>query len=308
MSEARTMQRLVRIIFLFLFYSLANITLAQDVIVKGAFLQDSARLGDRLDYYLVARYPSELTVLFPDSTFQFDPFEFASKRYFQTQTQEGQSYDSVLYQFFTFDISDVQYLSLPVFSVGKSDSVTFTPLRDSVILISLIGGPVPDSVSAQELPLKTNTVYQRVSYLLNYPLFLISMGILMVAVLLIWIFFGKRIRKYFRIKKLYKNHKKFSTSFNELIIELKAQFEVKKTEYAVSLWKKYLEQLEHKPYTKLTTRETIALEKDEILGKSLQLLDRAIYGSNTLISTPLENLQQIADTRFLKILEEVKHG
>ncbi|MDH4296632.1 MAG: hypothetical protein OEV74_10155, partial [Cyclobacteriaceae bacterium] len=80
------------------------------------------------------------------------------------------------------------------------------------------------------------------------------------------------------------------------------------TENALSQWKKYMEQLEARPYTKLTTRETLQLEKNESLGHNLHVIDGAIYGHNTTVIESLEHLKAFADQRFSQKLEEVKHG
>jgi hypothetical protein len=69
-----------------------------------------------------------------------------------------------------------------------------------------------------------------------------------------------------------------------------------------------MENLEARPYTKLTTRETMQLENNDVLGRNLHAIDGAIYGHNTAVVESLENLKQFADQRFSKKLEEVKHG
>lgn len=302
-------RRLKKIVFLFvLICGTQPHLLAQPIQVMGGFMKDSIRLGDPIDYYLVSRYRSSDNVLFPDSTYRFEPFEFQRKKYFPTQTRNGESYDSVLYQLLTFDIGEVQYLSLPVFIVHAGDCTRYSPPPDSVFLISMVQGPVPDTVSTQNLPLKANTLYQAVSFLFNYPILLISAGALILTAIIVWLMFGKRIKRYFRLKKLQKNHSKFIESFTSIMEHLKTQFTVDKAETAVSLWKKYLEQLEQKPYTKLTTRETILQEHDESLGKSLHLLDKAIYGNYSAVLNPLEHLQRVAHDRFTKKMEEMKHG
>lgn len=282
-------------------------TMAQ-VRVRAGFIQDSVRLGDPIDYYLIAHYPSNLTILFPDSTFSFTPFEFHHKKYQPTQTLRGESYDSVVYQLLTFEVDDVQYLGLPVFVVNEKDCTRYVPQRDSILLAAMVKEPVPDSISAQDLPLLTNTTYQRVSFLLNYPILLITVGILLVVSVVIWLVFGKRIRKYFKLRRLQKNHTTFVQNYLEKLHQLQTQYTTEKTELALSIWKKYMEQLEGKPFTKLTTRETLALEQDEYLGKSLQALDRAIYGSSTTVLEPLAHLQQVAEVRFSKLIEALKHG
>jgi hypothetical protein len=301
-------QRIFRT-FLFALLGLTHANLsAQEVQVDAAFLQDSVRLGDQVDYYLTARYPSQLTVLFPDSTYNFGVFEFHRKMYFPTRTSQGTSYDSVVYRFFTFDIEDIQRLALPVFVVNAQDCTRYEAPMDSLVLKSLMDGPVPDSLSAQDLPLKTNTFYQQVAFLFNYPVLAIVVGSLVVLLVIVWIVFGKRIRKYFRVKQLQKNHIKFQDSYTMILQQLQNQFAANLAESALSLWKKYLEQLEQKPYTKLTTRETLQFDHDENLGKSLQMVDKAIYGNSTAVVHPLEHLKRVAQEKYAKKLEEVRHG
>jgi hypothetical protein len=303
-------QTICRKIFVLLCFSSVSITAlwAQTVTVRAGFLQDSARIGDRVDFFLTARYPSHLNVVFPDSTFTFEPFDFYKKKYFPTQTVHGESYDSVVYQLYTFDVSEIQRLALPVFVVQERDCTRHAPSRDSIVLISMLPGDVPDSVSAQDLPLRSNTFYQNVSKFFNYPMVVLAVVVVLILAIITWLVFGKRIRKHYRLKKLKKNHAKFIETYGLLIQQLKTQFAATKTEVALSHWKKYLEQLERKPYTKLTTRETIRLEHDEQLAKSLQELDRAIYGGHSSAVTPLVYLQQVAENRFAKKMEEVKHG
>ncbi|MBX2945858.1 MAG: hypothetical protein KF725_08480 [Cyclobacteriaceae bacterium] len=287
---------------------LAMLQANAQVKVNGGFIQDSVRIGDPITYYLTAQYPTHLTILFPDSTFTFSPFEFLKKNYMPTQSHLGISYDSVVYQLATFDVNAVQYLSLPVFVVAEKDCTRYVSQPDSVLLAAMVKTPIPDSISAENLPLLTNTAYQRVAFLLNYPVLLIGVGILLITALVVWIAFGKKIRKYFRLKRLYRNHKTFIRLFSDKLMLLQAQFTTEQTEAALSLWKKYLEQLEGKPFTKLTTRETLMLEKDEQLGTSLQAIDRAIYGSSTTVTEPLAHLQQIAERRFTHLIETLKNG
>jgi len=280
----------------------------QEIKVSGGFLKDSIQIGEPLEYYLTARYPQSLTVLFPDSTFSFIPFEFNSKKFFPTQTIQGISYDSVLYVISTFEVDKVQYLNLPIFVTSAKDCTAYTPSPDSVYLAELIKNPPPDTVSVQNLPLKTNTLYEKVFSQFNYVILIILGGVLLITVIVVWVVFGKKIRTYFKVRKLQKNHLRFLNTFTGHVQQLASDFSQERAEISVSLWKKYLEQLEQKPYTKLTTRETMQLELNEQLGQDLQMIDRAIYGNQTAVLEPLQKLQQFAEERFHKKLEEVKHG
>jgi hypothetical protein len=105
-----------------------------------------------------------------------------------------------------------------------------------------------------------------------------------------------------------KAHQKFLEAYNGHVEAVKTAFSAITTESALSQWKKYMEQLEARPYTKLTTRETLRMEKNELLGKNLHAIDGAIYGHDTRVIESLEGLKIFADQRFAKKLEEVKHG
>jgi hypothetical protein len=105
-----------------------------------------------------------------------------------------------------------------------------------------------------------------------------------------------------------KAHAKFLDIFNQQMDSVKSAFSAITTESALSQWKKYMEQLESRPYTKLTTKETMQMENNESLGKNLHTVDAAIYGHDTSVVESLESLRNFADRRFVQKLEEVKHG
>lgn len=291
---------------LFLFCGLGPVY-SQDVLVRSGFFLDSIKIGDQTGFYLTAEYPSDLNILFPDSTFSFTPFEYEKRIYFPTKTTSGKSYDSVIYYLSTFEIEPVQSLSLPVFQLNPMDCTSFLSPRDTILLTELVKN-LPDTVTAQNLPLKENTAYQNVPYLFNYPILLIVIGTLLVVVVVVWIIYGKRIRKHFRLKKMKKAHQAFLESYSSQVEIIKGAFSTITTESALSLWKKYMEQLEARPYTKLTTKETTKMENNESLGKYLHMIDRAIYGHDIQVLEPLEVLKRFADQRFVQKLEEVKHG
>lgn len=297
-------------IYLFVFLGIVSnlsTTRAQDVLVRSGFLEDSIIIGDRTRIYLAAEYPSKLNILFPDSTHNFAPFEFVKRVYFPTQTTGGKSYDSVVYYLTTFEVDRFQALSLPVFQLNPSDCTTYYTPKDTIKLTELVKD-LPDSLKAENLPLKVNTAYRDVPYLFNYPVLSIVAGTVLAIAALVWIVFGKKIRKQFRLKRMKRAHQKFLEAFGSQLENVRAAFSAVTTETALSQWKKYMEQLEARPYTKLTTRETMQLEKNESLGKNLTEIDGAIYGHNTRIVESLEQLKAFADERFVRKVEEVKNG
>lgn len=280
----------------------------QGVVVRSGFLEDSLRIGDPVHYYLAVNYPANLTVLLPDSTFEFTPFEFLGKRYTTTSTIDNISYDSVVYRLTTFEIDEIQHLQLPAFIVMAKDCTEIISNGDSILLQQFVTTPPPDTVDAANLPLKTNTVYEQVSYLINYPLMLIIVGVLVVLVIILWLVFGNKIRKHFRVRRLTRDHHQFMISYQSHTDSLRETFIKQHAEAALILWKKYLEGLSDKPFTKMTTPEILLMEEDIVMGEHLRVIDRAIYGPHTNVYEPMNALQRIAEERFHKKLEEVKNG
>jgi len=275
--------------------------------VKGRFETDTVKLGKPIDYYLTVTYPKNTSVLFPDSTFSFAPFEFQKKSFFTTKTENNVSYDSVIYTLTTFEIDSIQMLALPVFQLQKKDCVIFYSGVDTVFFKKMVDA-VPDSLAISQLPLKTNTAYNPVNWLLNYPLGLIISGVLLVVFLIIWVLFGKRIKKYFAVKRLTKSHSAFISRFEQTVEGLKNSFTPELAESAVTIWKKYMEEISSRPYTKFTSREIREAEKGE-LGQALHSVDRMIYGR--IVPETFDSFQELkafTQNKFNQKLEEVKHG
>lgn len=295
-----------RLLFILLLVTPASL-FAQHVDVRGGFLSDSLKIGEQTAFYLSARYPSELNVLFPDSTHSFAPFEYQSKEYFLTQTEEGVSWDSTVYFLTTFEVDRVQYLKLPVYIVQLADCTTVESQVDSVLITQFVPA-VPDTVATEQLPLKMNTAYQNVLYDFNFWMMMIIVGALLLIVVVTWVLFGKRIRKHLLARRLQKNHAYFLQNYNTLLAQVSSAFSPPATESALATWKKYMERLDARPYTKLTTRETAGIIKEPTLSEHLRRIDNAIYGHNTRVVESLENLKTFADVQFQRKLKEVKHG
>jgi len=290
------------------FFIISFLSFAQEVKVNGGFIGDSIKIGEQIPFTLTARYPKDVTLLFPDSTFAFAPFEFQKKNFFTTKTTDGLSYDSVVYLLSTYEIDSVQTLKLPVFVVHKADCTSIFSGSDDVILKQLIKH-VPDSVEAKDLPLKTNTNYQNVKWLFNYPIALIAGGTLLVLAIASFFIFGKRVRKYFYVRRLNRNHQSFIKNFNETVSGLQANFSVRNAEGALVLWKYYMENLIQTPYSKLTSKEILEKVKDEHLGQALKTIDRGIYGGlNVPAEESFDRLRNYSEQQFQLKLEEVKHG
>ena len=281
---------------------------AQDVKVAAKFSADSVEIGKPIEYYLSAHHPVHTQILFPDSSFSFTPFEFQKKKFFTTKTKNGVSVDSAIYFLTTFEIDSIQRLKLPVFIVSGRDSTQVFSNADTVYLKHLVKS-IPDSVPANQLPLKANTNYLNVPGNFNYFLMVIVGGILIAVLILIWIFFGKRIRKYFRIRRLTSGYHAFLQQYENAVDNLQREFSAVHAEGSLVIWKKYLESLLNKPYTKFTSKEIRVIEQNEKLGDSLSAIDRMIYGGmHENFRTPFDSLKDYVQEQYEKRKAEIANG
>ncbi|MDN5202601.1 hypothetical protein QQ008_14530 [Fulvivirgaceae bacterium BMA10] len=296
------MHRIVPAIFILIYFIHIPGSKAQSIKPQGGFLQDSMKVGEEVTYTLSIKYPRELNVIFPDSLYNFSPFEFSKKAFFNTSSDSLFSYDSAVYTLSSFEIDKVQSLALPVFLLDKGDSAILAAEMDSIFLQELIS-QMPDSVA-----LKENTGYRAVGFQFNYPYFIIGIVILAVLCLLVLLIFGKTIRKKIKIYRLKQSHKKFVTLFNNLLSG--AQISATTAESILIAWKKYMEGLERVPYTKLTTKEIIKRQPNDQLSVILKTIDRSIYGHGNLneIDPSFAELKDFADDSLMKKMEEINNG
>jgi hypothetical protein len=300
--EPITFRTLVLLLFAFSF-SISSVH-GQTTTVRAAFVHDSTRVGDEFPFYLTATYPLKEQVLFPDSSFDFSPLEFRRKEYFRTRSTNTTSYDSVVYYLSSFETDRVQQFSLPVFLLTEKDCTLFMSNRDSFLMQQLVT-QIPDSL--RSIPVRASIMYQQADRDFNIPLVIIGFGIVVILGSLLWILFGEKLRRNIRIRKLRKAHLAFISAFDSNV-KSGNTFSARETEAALIVWKRYMEQLSPWPYTRLTTPETLRIEKDDALGMSLRAIDAAIYGSASPEYQSLLALKSFADARFNKRIQEVKNG
>ena len=261
---------------------------------KGKFLSDSVKVGLPVKYALSYRHKATADVFFPDSTYNFAPFELVKREYFNTVTDQNGSLDSVVYTLISFEVTPVQELSLPVFVRAKQDCTrVFAPI-DYVILNSII----KPNVNIDSLSLKKDTRLIPISQQVNFPLiFLIIIGLLLVVGMVFW-FFGKPIRRQVRLFNFRRRYDDFRKLFQRLSRGTEdAKKRLENIEKAVVLWKKYIERIENKPFTTFTTKEILDNLKDNRLSDALREIDATVYGgvysSKTIAS--LQVLQELAE-------------
>ena len=287
-----------RLFFLFLLTLSLN-SFAQRIEPDATFHKDSIAIGEEVAYSLWIRYPRERDVIFPDSLYNFSPFEINKRQYFTTRTDSTLSLDSVVYFLSTFEIDTIQYLQLPVYLIDEYDSIELLPALDSIVLKHVVE-VIPDSVTVI-----VNTEYQKVPLAFNYPYFTAAIIVLLITTLIVFLVFGKKIKQTIQVYWLGRRHKKFIKTFDELIHTDNID-----VEHTLAKWKNYLEKLEQVPYSKLTTKEIYRDTGDEHLRENLDIIDRFIYATKEKPDTKesFEFLLLFADERYHQKISQIKNG
>ncbi len=293
---------------IFGFLCLSGIALSQEVTLNAGFDRDSVAIGEPVNFYHTAKYPRGLEVVFPDSTYDFQGFEWEKQYAFSTKSDAGQSYDSALYTLTTFEIDSIQFLSLPVWVVdqNKGDSIQVDGPEASIQLNFRVLD-VPDSLTADQAPLITNTIYLHVPLLFNYPYWSASIILLITLLILAYVLFGKRVKRYLKIRKLNKAFLKFRQEYHEACDTMKT--DIKLVERPLILWKQFLEKVEDIPVTTFTAKEIHVTYGDPSLYESLKTIEKAIYSQGegmTLDGAP-KLLEDFATNRFDQKINSIKN-
>jgi hypothetical protein len=242
------------------------------ILPQGKFLSDSIKVGMPVQYVLSLKHPPDMEIIFPDSNFDYAPFESIQKDFFPTRTDQSGSTDSVVYTLTTFETDTVQKLRLPVYIIASQDCTAVYAGMDSVYLQRLI------TFSADTLQPVADTDYFPVELYFNYNYFFaILLGVSMLSIL-IYLAFGKRIRKLYKLYRMGREHSHFRNDYEKLTRNMSPDLAVQTIEHAVILWKKYMEELEDKPFSTYTTKEIIEVMPNQQLAEALQHTDRIIYG------------------------------
>ncbi len=272
---------------------------------KGKFLMDTTKIGEHVQFALSFQYPQTTKVLFPDSAYNYFPFEFVSKEFFPTTISgEGILKDSVIYTVATFELDSVYYLSLPLFIFEGSDSLSYFSNSDSILLKPVVT-KMPEKpelladTSLQETPLQFNYIY-----------FTIGAAVIVVLLVVLGLLFGRKIYRMFIIYRLKKSFEKFKTEYTQTLAQKETNQPIETAQHALFVWKKYLEKLDRKPITKLTTKEITRVYPDKNLHETLRTLDRSLYGGVqiTNFKDVFVTLEDFSFERLNNKIEEVNNG
>lgn len=289
-------------IIVFLFFLQG--TFAQEVMVRGGFVKDHFEIGDNIDFWLTASYPERLELVLPDSLYDFGVFEYADKNYYPSKIKSGIIYDSAIYTLQCYEIDPIQRLKLPAILLSEGDSILIFSKPDSILFHQLVT-QISDTTK-----LKTNLQFADVKTQFNYPLMWVLFGALLVVTVTIVLIFGKSIVRKIKLRKLKKDYIQFSDELTVFIRQLKEKPDKQTAELAVSKWKKFSERLESKPYSKLTSKEILALGYTAELQDPLRAIDRFIYGglAEENLYKQFHGIEDFTQHRYSIVVDEIKNS
>ncbi|MES2794727.1 MAG: hypothetical protein V4683_02120 [Bacteroidota bacterium] len=279
------MLRILFLVFIFSSNCLGQIKITPRPI--GKFLTDTIRLGEIVNFSFVYKHNSKQEVFFTDKAFDYRPFELVDKIYFPTKTINNVSVDSAIYQFRTFSIDSIQSISIPVFLANKGDSTLIYCEKDSIVLLQQIAG------NLRALSVKDNSRLLPMKVKINIAYLFLQIAIIIVAIIIWWLVFGKTVMSQINIFTIYRRHVEFKKIFNRY-----AKSATKTNlEKALTLWKDYIGKLQKRSYTTMTTPEIIKNIPNDHLETALREIDKSIYGN--IISEDINNsfttLNNLAD-------------
>ena len=264
--------------FFFVLLSLPG--LAQPV---GQFLDDTIEVGRPFRYALTVRHEASQDVFFPDTTRHFAPFLVKSVAVFPTQTVNRISIDSAVYTLVSFEVSRARVLQVPVYLANGADCTALLSSPDTVFLQSAVLATTrPDT-----LQLAPDVGLTPLPQEFNYAYLAVVVGIIGVLAAAVYILFGSLLRQRWQRYLLARYHTRFLAEYNQLTRNLGPESTGDTTNQAIVNWKKYLERLEKKPYTSLTSREIAERIGDDRLADALRETDRMIYGGSFTDQSPL---------------------
>lgn len=277
--------------FLVLLFVILSGAVSRGQSPDGKFLQDTIEIGKPFYYSFSYLHSPDTEVFFPDTTFNFFPFEVIGQEYFTTQTTEKGSLDSTVYKLIAFNVQKEQVFSLPVF-VSMNGDCTAVFSRPDTAYLQLLLTP---TTRLDTLKLLVMNEVLPLEKQFNYTVFigvLVSAGL---AGLLIFWLFGEILKRQWNMILLQRRHRDFVRSFSRLSKSANEKGILADAEKAVIVWKKFMEKVEEKPFATYTTREILDTIADKVLATALKDMDGVIYGhvQSSNMAESLEVLKRV---------------
>lgn len=291
-----------KVLKLILLFFLPLLSQAQQIKVDGYFLQDSAKLGERVGYVLKATYPASTELIFPDSTFDYSPLVLLEKQTFISSTIEGVTLDSAIYYLSNFSLDPSVFLTLPVYELARYDSVVNYPL-EAELKLKLTLDSIPE-----ELVFQQNNVYQSLERDFNWIIASIIIGGILVLLAVLYLLFAKRIQEYWNTRKEKKRWETFEKNWQQLTADLTANPSTQLADKVIGIWKAYMESISNLPIMELTSSEIAERLDDKKVYSSLKTIDLIIYaGRNSESQEATDYLLEVARSHYQDKQTNIKH-
>tara|TARA_R110002020_G_scaffold168432_1_gene357236 strand:+ start:9332 stop:10228 length:897 start_codon:yes stop_codon:yes gene_type:complete len=287
-------------ILLFLFIPfLCN---AQQITVDGYFLQDSAKLGERVGYVLKATYPQSKQLIFPDSTFDFSPLVLLEKKTFISSTQDSVTQDSTIYYLSNFSLDPSSYLTLPVYELARYDTVVHFPL-EAELKLKLTLDSIPE-----ELVFQQNNIYQPLEKSWNWIIIGIILGGILLLLGVLYFLFADRIQEYWNERREKRRWAQFEKKWKTQTALLSENPSIESADEVIGLWKGYMESITKLPVREWTSSEIgIRMDNPEIF-KALRAIDLIIYAGESSQSEEATNyLVEVAKEKYQEKQTKITH-
>ena len=265
------MKKLILICILF-----SNNIFSQEIDYNIFFKEESVKIGDSITLISTLKYPKNIEIIQPDSSYKFIPFEFLDKIVFESSSSNNIIFDSTIYILQTFELDSIQSIYLKSYIINTSDSLEILSNTDKIRTISL--------VNEKNSKTKTNTLLEKINSIFNSKKFSIITGVIFSVLVLIYLLFRKKINKYFKIKRIKSETDFFKNEFDTILSSYLNTNDIMFLENLLLKWKRFMEKLSKKPYSSSTSSEISLFNKNIKIIKTLKEIDKCIYSENEFIT------------------------
>ena len=277
-------------------------SLSQEIEYKIYFIEDSIKIGDSITLISTLKYPETIEIVQPDSSYNFGQFDFIGKKVFPSIKNANSIYDSAIYFLRTFEIDSIQKIELNSIILNRNDSLNISSNEEYINLVYQV-----ENITSTT---KENTVLRTIKSIFNSEKLLIYLIVISFLLISLYLIFRKRIKKYFRVRRLKKDTEEFNQEFSYLLKKYELNNDINDLESVLLLWKRFMDKLTDKAYLSLTTNEISPLIKNKNLIKTLQEIDKNLYSNNkeVISSNNLNKLFSEANNTSKREIKKIQNG
>lgn len=287
---------------IFLFLLIPVLSNAQQITVNGYFMQDSAKLGERVGYVLKASYPESVQIIFPDSTFDFSPLVLLEKKTYISHTQDSITQDSTVYYLSNFSLDPSSYLTLPVYELARYDSIVHYPM-EAELKLKLTLDSIPEQLVFQE-----NNIYQPLEKFFNWIIIGIITGVVLLLIGVLYFLFADKIQEYWKERREKRRWAQFEKRWKTQTALLSETPSIEAADEVIGLWKGYMESITKLPVKEWTSSE-IGERMDNLeIFKALRAIDLIIYaGGSSKSEEATTYLLEVARENYQEKQTKITH-